>query len=164
MTTGSLTFFCGKMGSGKSTTARALADERNAVLISEDEWLAAHYPEEIRSFDDYLKFARRIRPFVRSHVQHILASGSDVVMDFPANTAAQRAWFVRLCADLGCDHELVFIDCSDSQCLERIAKRRVEQPERAGFDTEAVFRHVTQFFEPPGDDESVNVVEVTDSE
>jgi len=31
----------------------------------------------------------------------------------------------------------------------QIAQRRNEQPERAEFDNEAVFYHVTNFFEPP---------------
>jgi thymidine kinase len=50
---GNLIFFCGKMGAGKTTTSKTIAREKNAVLISEDEWLSAHYPNEINSFDDY---------------------------------------------------------------------------------------------------------------
>ena len=34
---GRLTFFCGKMGAGKSTQANIMAKEKNAVLLSEDE-------------------------------------------------------------------------------------------------------------------------------
>lgn len=36
MEQGILTFFCGKMGAGKSTQSRKLAQEINAVLLSED--------------------------------------------------------------------------------------------------------------------------------
>lgn len=39
MSKGVLTFFCGKMGAGKSTKAIEIAEEDNAVLFSEDEWL-----------------------------------------------------------------------------------------------------------------------------
>ncbi|WP_412522461.1 AAA family ATPase [Shewanella algae] len=38
---GTLIFFCGKMGAGKSTLSQELASERRAVCISEDQWLAA---------------------------------------------------------------------------------------------------------------------------
>ncbi|MFG1489531.1 AAA family ATPase, partial [Oceanospirillum sp. HFRX-1_2] len=69
MRQGQLYFFCGKMGAGKSTYSKQLADEKQAVLLSEDEWLATHYPDQIQSFDDYLKHAARIRPFVRQLVQ-----------------------------------------------------------------------------------------------
>lgn len=47
---GSLLLFCGKMGAGKSTEAKKIALERNAVLISEDDWLATLYPDQIKSF------------------------------------------------------------------------------------------------------------------
>ncbi|MEE4175462.1 MAG: AAA family ATPase, partial [Xanthomonadales bacterium] len=43
MRTGALTLFSGKMGAGKSTKASQLAEERNAVLISEDHWLSMLY-------------------------------------------------------------------------------------------------------------------------
>ena len=53
---GTLIYFCGKMGAGKSTESKKIAIERNAVLISEDEWLSKLYPNQITSFDDYIKF------------------------------------------------------------------------------------------------------------
>ena len=158
--TGNQTFLCGKMGAGKSTMAVRLADESNAVLISEDDWLAAHYPDDITSFDDYLTLSRRVRPFIKAHVQDILRRGTDVVMDFPANTARQRAWFVALCTEIGCDYRMVYLEMSDEQCLAQLAIRRKEQPERARFDTEETFRHVTSFFEPPGAGEALNMMTV----
>ncbi|PYF79286.1 putative kinase [Marinomonas alcarazii] len=158
--TGMLTFFCGKMGAGKSTKSKALSVEKNAVLVSEDDWLAAHYPNQIHSFEDYLTFSGLIKPFVKAHVQNILQTGTNVVMDFPANTVNQRAWFKKLCSDIQCQHELIFLDLSDEQCLAQIAKRRAEQPERAQFDNETVFYHVTQFFQAPSEDEGFNVINV----
>lgn len=157
---GKLFFFCGKMGAGKTFQSKLIAREHNAVRISEDEWLAAHFPERIETFDDYLAHSRAIKPFVRDHVQEILKSGANVVMDFPANTARQRAWFVSLCAEIGCAHRLFFLDLTDEQCLARLATRRKEQPERAAFDNEAVFKRVTRLFERPGEDENLNIVRV----
>ncbi len=54
---GTLYFFCGKMGAGKSTKSKQLAKEKNAVLLSEDEWLSSLYPNQITSFEDYLKLS-----------------------------------------------------------------------------------------------------------
>ncbi|MDD9177129.1 ATP-binding protein, partial [Aliivibrio sp. S2TY2] len=155
---GRLFFFCGKMGAGKSTKSKVVAIDNNAVLISEDEWLSAHFPNQIQTFDDYIQFSGAIKPFIKSHVQNLLKVGTNVVMDFPANTVKQRLWFTSLCSELNCKHELIYLDLTDSQCLYQIEKRRIEQPERAGFDTEAVFHHVTQYFEPPSADESLNIV------
>jgi len=60
------------MGAKKSTKAKILAVEKNAALLFEDEWLLSHYPDQISSFDDYLKFSALIKPFVRSHVHNII--------------------------------------------------------------------------------------------
>ncbi|MDO6421338.1 AAA family ATPase [Saccharophagus degradans] len=111
MKQGKLFFFCGKMGAGKSTRSRIVAAENGAALISEDDWLSAHYPEQIQTSE----------------------------------------------------HELWYLDLSDEQCLSEIAQRRIEQPERAHFDTEAVFRHVTQYFEVPAGDENLNIIKVSES-
>ncbi|MFM2602097.1 AAA family ATPase [Vibrio diabolicus] len=157
---GKLFFFCGKMGSGKSTKSKVVAAENNAVLISEDDWLSAHYPSQIQTFDDYIKYSNLIKPFVKSHVQSLLNVGANVVMDFPANTIKQRAWFVSLCVEVGSEHELWYLDLTDEQCFSQVAKRRVEQPERAMFDTEAVFHHVSQYFEAPAASEKLSLVRV----
>ncbi|QDF76327.1 MULTISPECIES: AAA family ATPase [Shewanella] len=158
---GKLFFFCGKMGAGKSTKARQIADEKGALLLSEDEWLAAHFPNQIKSFEDYIHYSSLIKPFIRNHVAHLINIGTKVVMDFPANTRKQRQWFISLCHELACEHQLIYLDLSDQQCLAQIGKRRQEQPERAHFDNETMFRHVTQYFEPPTDDEGMNILLVT---
>jgi adenylate kinase family enzyme len=75
--TGTLIFFCGKMGAGKSTLSKQLAYDRNAVLISEDEWLESFYPGQISTFDDYLKFSAQLKPLVSSHIQNILRTGTN---------------------------------------------------------------------------------------
>ena len=158
---GKLFFCCGKMGAGKSTRSMLVAKENNAVVIAEDNWLAAHYPELIQTFDDYINYSTLIRPFIKSHVQGLLNIGVNVVMDFPANTVKQRSWFTSLCTETHSEHELWYLDVSDEQCLAQIAQRRVEQPQRAKFDTEAVFHQVTRYFEAPTGSENLKIVRVT---
>lgn len=154
---GTLTFFCGKMGAGKTTASIKRAEEENAVLISEDVWLARLYPEQIASFEDYLQYSRRIKPLVKDLVQEILCTGTNVVMDFPANTKKQREWFKALVAEVDAGHEMIYLEASDEVCLEQIAKRRREQPDRAAFDTEEVFHQVTRFFEEPVEAEGLQI-------
>ncbi|MEQ8975070.1 MAG: AAA family ATPase [Coleofasciculus sp. C1-SOL-03] len=42
-----LYLFCGKMAAGKSTLAKQLANDHNAILLVEDDLLSQLYPEEI---------------------------------------------------------------------------------------------------------------------
>lgn len=157
LTTATLYFFCGKMGAGKSTRAASLAAEKNAVLISEDDWLAQLYPGQIKTFEDYRLYSARLRPLVESLVQRILSAGTNVVLDFAANTEGQRKWFKTLYEDIEANGLLLYIKASDDVCLAQIAKRRQEQPERARFDNEEVFRQVNSFFQEPRPEEGFNI-------
>ena len=56
MSKGVLTFFCGKMGAGKSTKANEIALKNKAILLSEDEWLSSLYPGKILSLNDYIEY------------------------------------------------------------------------------------------------------------
>ncbi len=51
-----------------------------------------------------------------------------------------------------------------SNAYAQIAQRRNEQPERAAFDTEAVFIHVAKFFEAPEASEGLNILEFSGKE
>ena len=149
--------FSGKMGAGKSTKSKQVSQERNAVLISEDEWLSKLYPNQITSFDDYLHYASLLKPLVKSHVLDILKTGTSVVLDFPANTVNQRKWFKELIAEANAPNELIYLKVSNDVCLRQIEKRRLEQPERAIYDTESMFIEVTRYFQEPEQSEGFNL-------
>lgn len=159
MATGTLYFFVGKMGAGKSTRSKQLAIEKRAVRLSEDEWLQALYPNQIHTFEDYRQYSGLLKPLVKETVQRMLEVGTDVVMDFPANTKCLRKWFLDMAAEVGADYQLIYLNLSDEKCLRQIAKRRAEAPERAAFDTKEVFEYVTSFFEAPSKSEGIRIFE-----
>ena len=133
------------------------AEVKSAVLLSEDNWLSQVYPNQIKTFDDYIRLSRQIRPLVRNLVKDVLRAGVNVVMDFPANTVSQREWFIKLCEEAESEHEMIYLEASNEICMKHLTNRRQEQPERSMFDTKEVFLHVTQYFEVPGDKEKINV-------
>jgi len=157
MDQGKLIFFCGKMGAGKSTRSKAMAKEPKRVLLSEDEWLASLYPDQINTFEEYIEYSSKIKPLIRALVIDILQTGSDVIMDFPANTKRQRQWFKELALEAKANHKLIYLKISNETCLKQIAKRRIEQPKRAKFDTPEVFHAVTQYFEEPIESEALTI-------
>jgi len=154
---GTLILFSGKMGAGKSTISKRVSQERNAVLISEDEWLSTLYPNQITSFEDYLRYSSLLKPLVKAHVVNILKTGASVVMDFPANTVKQRKWFKELITEANAPNELIYINVSNDICLNQIEKRRIELPERAIYDTESMFNEVTKYFQEPDETEGFNI-------
>lgn len=157
MQVGTLILFSGKMGAGKSTKSKQVSQERNAVLISEDEWLSKLYPNQITSFDDYLHYSSLLKPLIKSHVLDILKTGASVVMDFPANTVNQPKWFKELITEANSPNELIYLNVSDDICLRQIEKRRLEQPERAIYDTKSMFIEVTKYFQEPDQSEGFNL-------
>lgn len=157
MQIGTLIFFSGKMGAGKSTKSKQVAQDRNAVLISEDEWLSTLYPNQITTFEEYLRYSARLKPLIKAHVASILRTGTDVVMDFPANTINQRQWFKELISETDAHNELIHLNVSNDLCLKQIEKRRIEYPERANFDTESTFNEITRYFQEPEESEGFNI-------
>ena len=145
------------MGAGKSTKSKQVSQERNAVLLSEDEWLSTLYPNQITSFDDYLRFSSILKPLVKAHVVNILKTGTDVVMDFPANTVNQRKWFKEIISEANAPNELIYLKVGNNLCLKQIEQRRIEQPERAIYDTESMFNEVTKYFQEPDESEGFNI-------
>ncbi|WP_436952834.1 AAA family ATPase [Staphylococcus shinii] len=156
-----LYFFTGKMGAGKSTTAKKIAKDKNAVLLSEDEMLEQFYPNQIKTFDDYLTYSNRIKPFIKNHVQNLLSVGTNVVMDFPGNTQKQRKWLSNIPSEIHVSHKLIYLNISDETCLQRLKQRNIENPERANFDTQKTFNYVSQYFEEPNESEGLNILEIT---
>lgn len=158
---GTLYFCTGKMGAGKSTISKKIASDKNAILLSEDEMLEQFYPNQIKTFDDYLTYSNRIKPFVKNHVQNLLRADTSVVMDFPGNTQKQRKWLSNIASEINVSHKLIYLNIPDETCLQRLKQRNIENPERANFDTLETFNYVSQYFEKPNDSERLNIVEIT---
>lgn len=155
---GKLLFLCGKMAAGKSTLSRQLASGEDAVLLVEDEFLERLFPAEITDVAAYARYSSRVRDALAPHIRSLLSRGLSVVLDFPANTRKQRAWFRRLINEAEAEHELHFIDASDAVCLRQLEHRSAGLPADRKWTTEAEFHAVTAYFEPPAVDEGFHVI------
>ena len=153
-----LIFFSGKMAAGKSTLARDLAQRENAVLLVQDEFLNHLFPGEITDIPGFIKYSSRLRNALGPHVCALLSKGITVVLDFPANTKAQRAWFRELFEGANAEHELHFVDASDALCKSQLKDRSRNLPTGAPWTTDAEFDAITVYFQPPSEDEGFNVI------
>ncbi len=158
MTAAKLLFLCGKMAAGKSTLARALAAREGAILLVQDELLEQLYPGEIVDIADFARCSARLRDAIAPHVRALLGKGVSVVLDFPGNTTAQRAWFRELFETAGVAHELHYVVASDELCRRQLAGRSRHLPPGTPWTTAAEFDAITAWFEPPSDDEAFRVV------
>ena len=146
------------MAAGKSTLARRLAAEYNAVLLVEDEWLMRLYPEEIVDLAGYVKYSTRLKAALAGHITALLSRGVSVVLDFPGNTREMRRWFRHLFEQGNAAHELHFVDARDELCKRQLKERSRNQPEGAAFTSEAEFDAITKYFQPPTADEGFKII------
>ena len=156
-----LYFMCGKMAAGKTTLARELARMHNAVLLNQDDWLAALYPDEIRSILDYVRCSNRLRDALTPLIVDLLTRGTSVVLDHPGNTRKQRQWFRDIVELAKVPHELNFVDAADDTCKRQLKQRSAELPEGSAWTTDAEFDAITAYFQAPADDENFNVIRHT---
>ena len=152
-----LHFFCGKAGAGKTTIATRLAQDHQAVLISEDIWLLRLFGDQMKTFDDYIRLSRRLKTVVGPLAVDLLKAGHSVGLDFQANTRAGRSWFRSVFEQAGAAHVLHLVTASDELCLARIAKRNVERPEGSHHLSVEDFVHVSSYFQAPDVSEGFNV-------
>ena len=146
------------MAAGKSTLARDLADRENAVLLVQDDFLSALFPGEITDIPGFVKCSTRLKNALTLHVCALLSKGISVVLDFPGNTKAQRAWFRELIERAHIQHELHFVNASDALCKTQLRDRSKGLPAGSPWTTDADFEALNAYFQPPSEDENFNVV------
>ena len=152
-----LHMMCGKIASGKSTLASRLARTQGTILIAEDEWLNALFPNEMSSLSDYVRCSSSLRSIMGPHVVTLLNNGVSVVLDFAANTVPQRNWMHTLIDASSASHQLHVLDVSDEVCLRRLRERNAtgEHPFAV---TDEQFHQFTKYFEIPKPSEGFNIV------
>jgi predicted kinase len=147
----------GKIGAGKSTLAQKLSENGAGLLIVEDRWLSVLYPDQITQIPDYIRCSERIRLLLGEHVVDILRHGLSVVLDFPLNTPAIRAWGLQMAELAGVGHVLHFLDLPDVVCKQRLQARNATGLHPYNTSDEE-FDLLTRYFVPPVPEEGLNIV------
>ncbi|MEO9904440.1 ATP-binding protein [Nisaea sp.] len=152
-----LHLFCGKIAAGKSTFAKRLSGQSDALLISEDDWMSTLYGPELHCFDDYVRFSARLRAVMEPHLVSLLRDGTSVVLDFPANTRGLRAWMRGVAEEAEVLPILHYLDLPDARCRERLRKRNASGT-HAFAPSDDDFDLVSRYFETPEPDEGIAVI------
>ena len=158
-TSPTLHLVCGKIASGKSTLTARLAQAPRTVRISEDSLLAQLYPGQIASLADYAACAARLRAAVAPLALQMLQAGVSVVLDFPANTPASRAWMRDLFQQADVPHVLHYLDVPDEECKARLRQRNASGLHPFA-TSDAQFDAITRHFVPPDASEGFDIVRI----
>jgi predicted kinase len=148
---------CGKIAAGKSSLAARLGAAPFTVIVSEDKWMFPLFGEEMKEVADYVRLSARLRAAMAPHVVDLLKAGMSVVLDYPANTLANRAWMKGIADEAGVVHKLHWLDVPDAVCRARLHARNAGGAHEFAA-TDAQFDQITAYFVPPGEAEGFEVV------
>ena len=138
---------CGKICCGKSTYARRLQAENNAVLLSVDEIMLAVFG--LYAGEKHDEYTERIRKYLFEKSVEIIESGINW-------TKAGRAYARDFYAERNIEYEFHYIDITDEEWETRIFNRNnsVAAGETiAYFIDDNLAAKFADLFEPPSADE-----------
>lgn len=149
-------FLCGYMGFGKSTIARRLALQYNAVILNDDEFMRELFdrnlPEELfRPAHD------KVSEFTWKLGERIISIGTSVIFDRGFWSKQSRKEAVER-AGRFCDSLLFHqIECDMETAKQRVLNRTATDDSALDID-EATFNSMMHCYEPIGADEKLDVI------
>ena len=152
-----VTLVVGCTGAGKTTYARALAEERGAIRFSIDEWMMPLFgpdvPQPIR-FDWMMERVNRCEAVIFATAQQAAACGLPVVLDLGFTKKAHRDKFRTLCAEAGLSVAVHFVDALRETRWQRVEQRNRDQGATFAMIVDrSMFDFMEVMWEPPHPDE-----------
>jgi predicted kinase len=140
--------------SGKTTLAKEMEQQLNALRLSPDEWIAPLYGPNLTEAE--LDRTRDPIEAVQWRVAaRALSLGLDVILDFGFWSRQERDDYRERAATLGARSEIRFLDVPLPELERRLAARNANLPDNAFIVTHANLHLWAGWFEPPTPDELV---------
>ena len=145
---------CGKLCSGKSTYARALASRGNAVILSVDEIMLALFGTDAGEMHDV--YVERLRAYLYDKAVEIVRGGFDVILDLGLWKRQQRDEARAFFGERGIACEIRYIEIEDDEwrrCIE-LRNAAIARGEVSAYPVDdGLMRKFAAMFEPPQDGE-----------
>ena len=139
---------CGLPGSGKTTLARRLAVERDALRFTKDELVLALGGD---LYDDALR--ERVEAHLIELAFELLAAGRSCILDFGLWSREERDALRLRARAQGCRVELHILALEPDELMRRIARRYADAPHTTAEISAEQLAIWASSFEKPGEDE-----------
>ncbi len=142
---------CGMICCGKSTYARKIMSEGNAVILSIDEITLTMFPEGTGDMHD--TYVLRAEKYLLELSLQVLKAGVDVILDWGLWTKIARERIRNFYASHGgIKTELHYLRINPAEWNSRIEKRNASG-ETAYYVDEGLLKKARSLFEEPSEDE-----------
>ena len=152
---GKVILICGKIGSGKTTYARKLAKQFNAVIMTQDELMYGLFGTELYYSDreQYYKYATWVEEYVKHKAGETARAGAVVICENGFWSRSERDELRKLYTDMGVLCELHYMATSEEQRLKNIQQRNDAILRKECNETFMQEKDINHFFEIPTADE-----------
>ena len=149
-------FLCGYMGFGKSTIARKLSLQYNAVILNDDEFIRRLFGRDLPE-EEFRLAHKKVTKFTWELGERIVSVGTSVIFDRGFWSKESRKYAVER-AEKFCESILFHqIECDMETAKQRVLSRTGNNEEALAI-TEATFDLFAERYEPISPEENLNVI------
>ena len=114
--------------SGKTTKAKILEKEYNALLLTTDKWHIKLFGNDthLKDHKDHDIKHNNVEEMLWEIAKRVLSLGVDVILDFGFWGKSERMYFRNKSKELGVNFKIHFMDVSKEELFRRLEKRNNE--------------------------------------
>jgi len=140
--------------SGKTTHARQLAGEINALILTLDVWHTKLFGNDAED-EKHDERHSIIEDIMWDVAKHVIEIGGDVILDYGCWARVERDEYRKRAKELGADFQLHYMDVPYSELYRRLKNRNRNLPEGVFRIPIAYMDKYITMFQPPTEDELV---------
>ena len=141
--------------SGKTTYARQLAWETNALLLTLDVWHLKLFGDDSgeEHRDEHNERHVRVEKIMWDVAEHVSKMRGDVILDYGCWARVERDVYRNRAKELGADFKLHYMDVPYSELYRRLEERNRNRPDGVFEISQAEMDRYLTIFQPPTGDE-----------
>lgn len=140
--------------SGKTTYARRLAKETDALLLTLDVWHLKLFGDDVGQ-ENHDQRHQRIEEIMWDVAKHVLEIGGDVVLDYGCWARVERDDYRKRAKACGANFKLHYMAVPYPELYRRLEKRNANLPKGVfNIPTKEMDQYLTMF-QPPDKDELI---------
>ena len=142
----------GYIASGKTTYAKKLETEMDAVRFTLDEWMVHFYgsnPPELK----FAEYEDKVKAMIWIMAERFLENNISLILDYGFWKREDRDDYRNRARKLDIEYQLHSLSLDDDMALSRLQARTNQMPDDALFIDENAYHSLKERFEPLDDDE-----------